>query len=107
MTNQTSGRLIAGITGIFLLTSVSLAFSGSVTVSWDANTETDLEGYNVYYGLESKNYSDVLDVGNVNSVSLYTYDESMRFAIRDWRCAPVRLFINRIVLRRDASSLSN
>lgn len=83
MTNQTSGRLIAGITGIFLLTSVSLAFSGSVTVSWDANTETDLEGYNVYYGLESKNYSDVLDVGNVNSVSLseLSADQTYFFAV--------------------------
>jgi len=69
MTNQTSGRLIAGIVGIFLLTSVSLAFSGSVTVSWDANTEADLEGYKVYYGLESRNYSEVLDVGNANSVA--------------------------------------
>ncbi len=27
--------------------------------------------------------------------------------IRNWRVSPVRLFINRIVLRRDASSLSN
>ncbi len=69
MTNQTSGRLIAGIVGIFLLTSVSLVFSASVTVSWDANTEVDLEGYKVYYGLESRNYSEVLDVGNANSVA--------------------------------------
>ena len=37
--------------------------TGSVTVTWDDNTEPDLFVYRVYYGLESRNYIWVVDVG--------------------------------------------
>lgn len=37
----------------------------NVTVSWDANSESDLAGYKVYIGESSGNYSGNVDVGNV------------------------------------------
>src|SRR3989339_1936840 len=32
----------------------NVAFAGSATISWDANTESDLAGYKVYYGTASR-----------------------------------------------------
>lgn len=34
---------------------------------WDANTEDNLAGYKIYYGVESMNYVSVTDVGNVTT----------------------------------------
>lgn len=48
----------------------SLARAGSVTISWDANKESDLAGYKVYFGTQSKNYTDFNDVGSVTSFKI-------------------------------------
>jgi hypothetical protein len=37
-----------------------------VTLEWDPNNEPNLDGYRIYYGIESGNYSRVHDVGNNN-----------------------------------------
>jgi hypothetical protein len=47
--------------GILKLTATALALS-SVTVGWNANPETDIEGYKVYFGTASGNYTEVQDV---------------------------------------------
>ncbi len=53
----------------------SLAWAGSVSLSWDANSENDLSGYRVYYGTQSnRNYSDVVDVGNVVTFRISNLD---------------------------------
>jgi hypothetical protein len=41
------------------------ATAAEVTLAWDANNEPDLDGYKVYYGSSSGNYSNSVDVGNV------------------------------------------
>ena len=51
------------------------SFSGSAhadtaTVSWDANTEQDLLGYKIYFGTASRNYSQVIDVGNIGEFQI-------------------------------------
>lgn len=53
----------------FLVVSASAHFSplsaGTLTIAWDANTESDLAGYRVYYSLASQTYTKVnsKDVG--------------------------------------------
>ena len=56
------------ITSLFF--STTLTFAETATVSWDANTESDLSGYKIYYGTSSGSYDDALDVGNKTSFSI-------------------------------------
>ena len=50
-----------------LLASIVAVFAGSVRLAWDANTETDLAGYIMYYGVASRTYTNAIDVGNVTT----------------------------------------
>lgn len=51
-------------------------FTSTHTISWNANTETDLAGYKVYAGRASGVYPDPgINVGNVTSYQL-TIDDS-------------------------------
>ena len=54
-----------GLIAVYLVVVYSLVSAGTVTVSWDANSENDLNGYKIYYGKSSRNYDQVIDVGNV------------------------------------------
>jgi hypothetical protein len=45
--------------------------SAQLSLAWDANGESDIAGYSVYYGLSSGSYSSKVDVGNQTS---YTID---------------------------------
>lgn len=42
----------------------------SVVVSWQPNTESDLAGYQIYYGSDSNFYSTILDVGKVTQYTV-------------------------------------
>lgn len=44
------------------------ATTGSVVVSWNANSESDLAGYKIYYGTEPR--SNIINVGNTTSYSI-------------------------------------
>jgi hypothetical protein len=52
-----------------LLISPTWLHSAQVGLTWDPNSETDLAGYKIYWGLSSGNYSQNVDVGNV---TIYT-----------------------------------
>jgi hypothetical protein len=41
--------------------------AAEVNLAWDQNTEPDVAGYRVYYGLGSRNYDHVMEVGNCTS----------------------------------------
>ena len=59
---------------IFLLMIITMvhaqAMAASVRISWNANTESNLRGYNVYYGTMSHVYSKSIDAGNFTSVDI-------------------------------------
>ncbi|MEJ2629158.1 MAG: fibronectin type III domain-containing protein, partial [bacterium] len=59
------------------------ATTGSVIVSWTANSEPDLAGYKVYYGMESKNYSQFVNAGNttIYSIGTLTAGQTYYFAV--------------------------
>jgi hypothetical protein len=42
----------------------------NVTLAWDANSETNLAGYKLYYGTSSRAYTSVSNLGNVLSTSV-------------------------------------
>lgn len=54
------------ITAIILLVFATTAWAASVQLQWDANTETDLTGYKVYFGNYSGNTVSFVPVGVVS-----------------------------------------
>lgn len=61
-----------------LALSANIALAGSATISWNANSESDLSGYKIYYGTVSRTgadpktcglcgYSSTVNVGNVRT----------------------------------------
>lgn len=48
---------------IFCIVQMAAVNAGQVKLAWDANTETILGGYKVYYGASSRTYTTSLDVG--------------------------------------------
>lgn len=55
---------------LFLLCLPSPGSASSLLISWNANTEKDLNGYKVYYGTKSGTYGAPLTLGKVTSCSL-------------------------------------
>ena len=54
---------------ILLSTPVPVALGADLTLGWLPNSETNLQGYKVYYGTKSHNYSTVIDTGNPPSIN--------------------------------------
>ena len=50
-------------------------------LAWNANTETDLAGYQVYYGTAPWQYGDPIDVGNTTTYQLDGLQEGMTYYI--------------------------
>jgi hypothetical protein len=76
--SRMSTVLTAVVTLLFLCYT-SPAFAYPVTLSWktpikntDGTSLTDLEGYRVYYGTSSRNYSRSIDVGNVRTYTVHS-----------------------------------
>lgn len=44
--------------------------AGQVTLMWDPNSESDLAGYRIYYGITSRSYDNVIDVGNTETCTV-------------------------------------
>ena len=71
--------MIKAFTGVFVLIhlyAIGIAYSAEVTLEWDANSESTVAGYKVYYGTSSRSYDVALDVGNWTSVTIGELDEN-------------------------------
>jgi hypothetical protein len=55
---------------LVLLLVPPVAHAGDVVLQWDANTETDLAGYKVYYGSASGTYGSPVVIGKVTTHTL-------------------------------------
>jgi hypothetical protein len=44
------------------LTVYLFSLAGTITLAWDANTEPDLAGYKIHYGVASGDYTTIIDV---------------------------------------------
>jgi hypothetical protein len=69
---------------IFLLFTVLLLFAarsyaGQVSLAWDAVNDTNVAGYKVYYGPQTKTYSYYIDVGQATSVTIGDLDDSATY----------------------------
>lgn len=58
------------LSSTFLLGVTPFLHAASVLLSWGANTESDLAGYEVYYGTSSGQYGAAINVGKVTSYTV-------------------------------------
>jgi Big-like domain-containing protein/purple acid phosphatase-like protein len=67
-----SGRalLVACVIAALCPLAPALSSAAQVTLAWDPNTEPDLAGYKLYYGISSRSYQFSVDVGNLTSFPL-------------------------------------
>ena len=46
------------------------AFADSVTLAWQSSTDPSVAGYKIYYGVASRTYTNVVDVGNATNATI-------------------------------------
>ena len=69
-------RVLGGILSFALLYNPIQAFSAtapagkSVTLTWNLNTDPNVVGNNVYYGVSSHNYTNAINAGNVTNTTI-------------------------------------
>jgi hypothetical protein len=64
---------------LILLSLVGPARSAQVTVAWEPNTEPDLAGYRIYYGLTSDQYGNPIDVGKQTSYTVASLEDGKTY----------------------------
>ncbi|HTX22246.1 MAG TPA: fibronectin type III domain-containing protein [Candidatus Aquilonibacter sp.] len=53
-----------------LLTSLHRAAAASVSLAWNPSSDTNVVGYNVYYGTTSGDYTGKVQAGNVSAITI-------------------------------------
>jgi len=53
--------------------------AAEITLAWDRNSEPDIAGYRVYYGRESRSYTNVVDVGNYTSCVIADLEDGVTY----------------------------
>lgn len=71
------------LTILFVLLTTVPCLASSVALQWDANTESDLAGYKIYYvaDLSSFDTAIILDVKNVTTYTIANLDPSKAYSI--------------------------
>jgi hypothetical protein len=68
-------RLTKSLSALAILAALGapvLALSGtqSITLAWDPSTDPTVAGYNIYHGVTSRTYTNMVDAGNVTGVTI-------------------------------------
>ncbi len=71
-------RISIYIFAICLAMAVSVQ-AADVTLAWDANSESYLEGYRVHYGTTSKTYTTTIDAQNVTQYTVPDLEEGTMY----------------------------
>lgn len=58
------------LAGLFVLLCSFAVHAESVGLNWNANLESDLAGYKMYYGNSSGSYAGIVDIGNQTSYTI-------------------------------------
>jgi fibronectin type 3 domain-containing protein len=70
---------------LFLSLIISLfattAFALGIRVTWQANTESDLAGYKIYYGTQSGVYGAPIDAGNVTQKDILNLRDGVTYYV--------------------------
>ncbi len=75
----TASTLFLATLVLTVLSFASFGYSAQVKLTWNANTDSDLAGYKLYYGTASKTYTSNLDVGKVTSYTLSNLQTSTTY----------------------------
>jgi len=72
-------RLYVVIIFIILAFFHGVVFAGSIDLIWDANSEPDITGYNLYYGTSSREYGASIPLGNVTGYTISGLQEGATY----------------------------
>src|SRR5262245_42523027 len=61
------------------ITAPSALFAATATASWDPNPETNVAGYKLSYGTQTRIYTIVVDVGNVTTAVVNNLQAGVRY----------------------------
>jgi len=59
--------------------SVNDAVAAEISLAWDQNPESDIAGYKIYYGVTSRNYTNVIDVGQTTTCTIAGLEEGITY----------------------------
>ncbi len=64
----------------------AVVYSAQVTLQWDANNDSTVTGYKVYYGTSSGNYPNSIDVGKTTTYTVSNLQDTVTyyFATKDY-----------------------
>lgn len=79
----------------------SLCYASGVGLAWDANTESDIGGYKIYYTMDSLSFDSaiVVDVGNVTTTQILNLDprHSYSFAAKAYNTSGMESAFSNVV----------
>jgi len=79
MANMRISLLIRYILAFSFLWAPAASWAASVTLRWQANSEPDIAGYNLYYGTASRDYGPPIPTGNTTSYTVDNLDEGRTY----------------------------